>query len=121
MSQKEVIEDLYQRSKKLFERLNHPSLFEEELKDSVIIANLGNEQDKDNNNIKSLDILDKAELLNYSIKPNGNLDNSKLKESISNTLLESSENGSNEQKGGYFTSEGVIRFAITKYNSMVLN
>ena len=39
------------RSKKLFERLNHPSLFEEELKDSVIIANLGNEQDKDNNNI----------------------------------------------------------------------
>ena len=120
MSQKEVIEDLYQRSKKLFERLNHPSLFEEDLKDSVIIANLGNEQDKENNNIKSLDILDKAELLNYSIKPNGNLDNSKLKESISNTLLESSENGSNDQKGGYVTSEGVIRFAITKYNAIVL-
>ena len=53
MSQKEVIEDLYKRSKKLFERLNHPSLFEEELKDSVIIANLGNEVDKENNNIKT--------------------------------------------------------------------
>ena len=120
MNQKEIFDDLYKRSKKLFEVLNRPSLFEEPLKDSVIIANLDNKQDKENNNIKSLDTLDKAELLNNSIKPNGNLDNSKLKESISNTLLESSENGSTEQKGGYITSEGVIRFAITKYNSLVL-
>ena len=120
MSQKEIIEDLYKRSKRLFERLNHPSLFEKESKDSVILANLGNKVDKENNNIKSLDILDKAELLNYSIKPNGNLDNPKLKDSISNTLLESSEDGSTDQNGGFVTSEGVIRPAITKYNVFVL-
>ena len=61
---KEAFENLYERGKKLFERLNQPSLFEENLKDSIIIANLGN--DKDINNLKSYDTLDKAELLDYS-------------------------------------------------------
>ena len=90
---KEIINNLYERSKKLFEHLNQPSLFEEPLKDSIIIANLGKDLDKEANIIKSLDTLDKADLLDYSMKPNGNLDNSKLKDSISNTYLESSENG----------------------------
>jgi hypothetical protein len=71
---KEAFENLYERGKKLFNRLNQPSLFEENLKDSVIIANLG--KDKDNNNLKSYESLDKAELLDYSLKANGNLDNS---------------------------------------------
>ena len=122
MSKKEAIaiENLYNRSKKLFERLNQPSLFEEPLKDSIIVANISKDIEKENNNIKSLDTLDKAELLDYSIKPNGNLDNSRLKDSISNTYLESSENGS-VQKGGFITSEGkMVRLAITKYKALVL-
>ena len=95
--------------------MNQPSLFEEPLKDSIIVANISKDIEKENNNIKSLDTLDKAELLDYSIKPNGNLDNSRLKDSISNTYLESSENGS-VQKGGFITSEGkMVRLAITKY------
>ena len=117
---KEIINNLYERSKKLFEHLNQPSLFEEPLKDSIIIANLGKDLDKEANIIKSLDTLDKADLLDYSMKPNGNLDNSKLKDSISNTYLESSENGSTDQKGGYITSGGVIRIGITKYKALVL-
>ena len=47
---KEEFELLYQRGKKLFERLNRPSQFEEPLKDSIIIANIG----KDNNNRKQI-------------------------------------------------------------------
>ena len=117
---KEIINNLYERSKKLFEHLNQPSLFEEPLKDSIIIANLGKDLDKEANIIKSLDTLDKADLLDYSMKPNGNLDTSKLKDSISNTYLESSENGSTDQKGGYITSGGVIRIGITKYKALVL-
>ena len=123
MNAKEAFDNLYKRSQKLFERLNNPSLFEEPLKDSIIIANLGKDLDKekDNNIIKSYDTLEKAELLDYSLKPNGNLETSKLKESISNTLNESSENGSSNQKGGFITNEGkVVRVAITKYKSLVL-
>ena len=67
---------------------NNPSLFEVPLKDSVIIANLG--KDKYITNLKSLDCLDKDNLSDYSIKSNGNLDNSKLKDFISNTYIESS-------------------------------
>ena len=78
-------------------------------------------KEKDNNIIKSYDTLEKAELLDYSLKPNGNLETSKLKESISNTLNESSENGSSNQKGGFITNEGkIVRVAITKYKSLIL-
>ena len=114
MSRKnEAFENLYERGKKLFERLNQPSLFEEPLKDSVIIANLGKEND--NNNLKSVDTLDKADLLDYSIKPNGNFDNSKLKDSISNTYLESSENGNNSKREPF-----INKVDISQYNSLAL-
>ena len=43
------------------------------------------------------------DLLDYSLKANDNLDNSKLKESISNTYLESSENRSKRE--GLLNSE----------------
>ena len=49
-------------------------------KDSIIIANIGkdDEKDKENNiNIKSYDTLDKADLIDYSLKPNGILETSK--------------------------------------------
>ena len=115
----EAFKNLYERGKKLFERLNHPSLFEEPLKDSVIIANIGN--DKENNNLKSYETLDKEGLLDYSIKPNGSLDNSKLKESISNTYIESSENGNNSRREGLLNSEGkYIKVDISQYNSLIL-
>ena len=111
MSRNELIEDLYKRSKKLFDRINKASVFEEPLKDSIIVANISQEKDKENNNIKSYDTLEKAELLDYSMKPNGNLDTGKLKESLSNNLNESSENGS--PQGGYITSEGhIIRVSM---------
>ena len=116
---KEAFENLYERGKKLFERLNQPSLFEENLKDSVIIANLG--KGKDINNLKSYDTLDKAELLDYSLKANGILDNSKLKDSISNAYIESSENGNNSNREGFVNSEGkFIKVDISQYNSLVL-
>ena len=119
MSRNELIEDLYKRGKKLFDRINKASVFEEPLKDSIIVANISQEKDKENNNIKSYDTLEKAELLDYSMKPNGNLDTGKLKESLSNNLNESSENGS--PQGGYITSEGhIIRVSITKYKTLVL-
>ena len=109
----EAFENLYERGKRLFERLNQPSLFEEPLKDSVIIANIG--RDKDNNN------LDNEELLDYSVKPNGSLDNSKLKDSISNTYMESSDNGNNSRRGGLLNSEGkYVKVDISQYNSLVL-
>ena len=121
MSKKEAIaiENLYNRSKKLFERLNQPSLFEEPLKDSIIIANIG--KDKDNINLKSYETLDKAELLDYSLKANGYLDNSKLKDSISNTYLESSDNGNNSRREGFLNSEGkYVKVDITQYKSLIL-
>ena len=112
---KDAIDALYERGRQLFEKLNKPHYFEESLKDSVIIANLGNEKD----NLKSYDTLDKADLLDYSLKANGNLDNSKLKESISNTYLESSENGSKRE--GLLNSEGkFIKVDISQYKSLVL-
>jgi hypothetical protein len=121
MNNNEAFNNLYQRSKKLLERLVRPSEYEVPLKDQIIIANIEKEEDKENNNIKSYDTLDKADLLEYSIKPNGNLDNSKLKESISNTHLEDSENGSSDQKGGFITSEGkIVKTGIMKYNSLVI-
>ena len=124
MSKNEILDALYARSKALQDRLNKASLFEEPLTDSVIIANLNleKEKDKENNNIKSYDTIEKAELLDYSIRPNGNLDTAKMKESLSNSLMESSENGSSIQKGGgYITSGGgVIRVSITKYKALVL-
>ena len=124
MSKNEILDNLYIRSKELMDRLNKASLFEEPLTDSVIIANLNLEQEKNNqnNNLKSYDTIEKAELLDYSIRPNGNLDNAKMKESLSNSLMESSENGSSIQKGGgYITSSGgVIRVSITKYKALVL-
>ena len=124
MSKNEILDNLYIRSKELMDRLNKASLFEEPLTDSVIIANLNLEKEKNNqnNNLKSYDTIEKAELLDYSIRPNGNLDNAKMKESLSNSLIESSENGSSIQKGGgYITSSGgVIRVSITKYKALVL-
>ena len=124
MSKNEILDNLYIRSKELMDRLNKASLFEEPLTDSVIIANLNLEKEKNNqnNNLKSYDTIEKAELLDYSIRPNGNLDNAKMKESLSNSLMESSENGSSIQKGGgYITSSGgVIRVSITKYKALVL-
>jgi hypothetical protein len=115
---REAFENLYERGKKLFERLNQPSLFEDNpLKDSVIIANLG--KGKDINNLKSYDTLDKADLLDYSLKANGSLDSSKLKESISNTYLESS--GNNSKREGILNSDGkFIKVDISQYNSLVL-
>ena len=116
---KEEFELLYQRGKKLFERLNRPSQFEEPLKDSIIIANIG--KDKDNINLKSYETLDKAELLDYSLKANGYLDNSKLKDSISNTYLESSDNGNNSRREGFLNSEGkYVKVDITQYKSLIL-
>ena len=115
MSRKnEAFEILYERGKKLFERLNQPSLFEEPLKDSVIIANLGKEKEKD-------DTLDKVEILDYSLKTNGNFDNSNLKESISYTNLESSENGNNSKREGLLGSEKkYMKVDITQYKSLIL-
>ena len=120
MSKKnEEFEKLYERGKKLFEKLNNPSLFEVPLKDSVIIANLG--KDKDITNLKSLDSLDRENLLDYSIKSNGNLDNSKLKDSISNTYIESSENINNSRREGLLNSEGkFIKVDISQYKSLIL-
>ena len=121
MNNNEAFNNLYQRSKKLLERLVRPSEYEVPLKDQIIIANIEKEEDKENNNIKSYDTLDKADLLEYSIKPNGNLDNAKLKESLSKSLNESSENGSPNVRGGFITSEGhIIRVSITKYKLLVL-
>ena len=115
---REALENLYRKGKKLFERLNQPTLFEENpLKDSVIIANLG--KGKDINNLKSYDTLDKADLLDYSLKQNGNLDISKLKDSISNTYLESSEN--NSKREGILNSDGkFLKVDISQYNSLIL-
>jgi len=114
---KEEFNELYERGKRLFEKLNQPSLFDDKLKDSIIVANLG--KDKDNINIKSYDTLDKAELLDYSLKENGNSDNSKLKESISNSYLEYSENGSKRE--GLLNSEGkFIKVDITQYKTLLL-
>jgi len=121
MSRNELFDELYKRSKKLFDRINKASVFEEPIKDQIIVPNITQEQDKENNNIKSYDTLEKAELLDISMKPNGNLDNAKLKESLTNTLNESSENGSPQMGGGYITSEGnIIRVSITKYKILVL-
>jgi hypothetical protein len=63
---KDAIDALYERGRQLFEKLNKPHYFEESLKDSVIIANLGKGNEKDN--LKSYDTLDKADLLDYSLK-----------------------------------------------------
>ena len=124
MSKNELFDNLYSKTKKLCDMLNQPSLFVEPVKDSVIIANIGNEEDnkdKENINIKSYDAMDKAELIDYSLKPNGNFEYSKLKDSISNSLMESSENGSTAKKDGFLTSEGkMVRIDITKYKSLVL-
>ena len=120
MSKKnEEFDKLYERGKKLFEKLNNPSLFEVPLKDSVIIANLG--KDKDITNLKSIDSIDKENLLDYSIKSNGNLDNSKLKDSISNTYIESSENINNSRREGILNSDGkFLKVDISQYNSLIL-
>ena len=115
---KDAIDALYERGRQLFEKLNKPHYFEESLKDSVIIANLGKGNEKDN--LKSYDTLNKADLLDYSLKANGNLDNSKLKDSISNTYLESSENGSSKREG-FLNSEGkFVKVDISQYKSLVL-
>ena len=115
----EDFDKLYQRGKNLFEKLNNPSLFEVPLKDSVIIANLG--KDKDISNLKSLDSIDKDNLLDYSIKSNGNLDNSKLKYSISNTYIEDSENINNSRREGFVNSDGkFIKVDISQYNTLIL-
>ena len=112
---KDAIDALYERGKQLFEKLNNPQYFQEPLRDSVIIANFGREKD----NLKSYDTLEKADLLDYSMKPNGNSDSSKLKESISNTYLESSENGSKRE--GFLNSEGkYVKVDISQYKSLVL-
>ena len=104
MSKKEF-NKIFERGKKLYERLNQPSLFDDHL------------IDKDNNNLKSYDTLDNAELLDYSLKQN--IDNSKLKDSISNTYLESSENGSKRE--GLINSEGkYIKIELSQYKSLIL-
>ena len=115
MSKKnEAFENLYERGKKLFERLNKPSLFENNLKDSIIIANLEKENNL-NNNIKSYDTIEKAELLEYSLKQNGS--NSKINNTISN--LDSSLNGSKRE--GFVNSEGkYMKIDISQYKSLVL-
>ena len=119
MSKNELFENLYNRTRKICDMLKQPSPFPEEGKDSIIIANIGkdDEKDKENNiNIKSYDTLDKADLIDYSLKPNGILETSKLKDSISNSYFESSENGSTAKKEGFITSEGkryLIIFAGT--------
>ena len=124
MSKNELFENLYNRTRKICDMLKQPSPFPEEGKDSIIIANIGkdDEKDKENNiNIKSYDTLDKADLIDYSLKPNGILETSKLKDSISNSYFESSENGSTAKKEGFITSEGkMVRIDITKYKSIVL-
>ena len=107
---------LYERGKNLFNKLNNPALFEIPLKDSVIIANLG--KDKDISNLKSRDSIDKDNLLDYS---NGNLDNSKFKDSISNTYLESSENINNSRREGFLNSDGkFVKVDISQYNTLIL-
>ena len=103
MSKKEEFNKIFERGKKLIERLNQASLFDDQL------------LNKENNNLKSYDTLDNAELLDYSLKQ----DNSKLKDSISNTYLESSENGSKRE--GLVNSEGkYIKIDISQYKNLIL-
>ena len=103
MSKKEEFNKIFERSRKLYERLNQPSLFEDHL------------LDKDINNLKSNDTLNNVELLDYSLKK----DNSKLKDSISNSYLESSENGSKRE--GLVNSEGkYIKIDISQYKTLIL-
>ena len=52
MNNNEAFNNLYQRSKKLLERLVRPSEYEVPLKDQIIIANIEKEEDKENDNIK---------------------------------------------------------------------
>ena len=103
MSKKDEFNKIFERSKKLYERLNQPSLYEDQL------------MYKDNNNLKSYDTLDNADLLDYSVKQ----DNSKLKDSISNSYLESSENGSKRE--GLVNSEGkYIKIDISQYKTLII-
>ena len=103
MSKKEEFNKIFERGRKLYERLNQASLYDDHL------------MDKENNNLKSYDTLDNVELLDYSLKQ----DNSKLKDSISNTYLESSENGSKRE--GLVNSEGkYIKIDISQYKNLIL-
>ena len=110
--QNEAFENLYDRSKKFLDRLNKVTTYQEPLRDSVITA----DPPKDSNItvIKSYDTLDKAELLEYSLnKENGSLNNSNLKESISNA--------EDCRFEGIMNSEGkYIKVDMSQYKSLLL-
>ena len=82
----EVLESLYDRSKKLMTRLNLALQYEEPLRDSVVIADVPRAETE-----KSYDTVEKAQLMEYSLNGNGSI--IKNNDSISNSLLDSQING----------------------------